>query len=229
MTHDRRFFSGMAAAALVTVVAGFAPTYFLRSVFDGPPLSPTLELHGALFTAWMVLFLVQALLVAAKRTDVHRRLGVAGAVLAIAMLVVGPIVAISAARRGVSVPGGPPPLQFLAIPLGDLVLFASLVGVGISLRRRSQVHKRLMLMATIGLLPPAIARLPYVGAAGPLAFFGLTDLFVAACLVYDRVILGRVHPGFLWGAIAVVASQPLRLAVSATPYWLRFAEWLTRG
>jgi FtsH-binding integral membrane protein len=229
VTHDRRFFSGMAAAGLVTVVAGFAPTYFLSGLFEGPPLSPTLHLHGALFTAWMVLFLVQALLVAAKRTDVHRRLGVAGAVLAVAMLLVGPIVAISAARRGVSVPGGPPPLQFLAIPLGDLVLFASLVGVGISLRRRSQVHKRLMLMATIGLLPPAIARLPYVGAAGPLAFFGLTDLFVAACLVYDRVTLGRVHPAFLWGAIAVVASQPLRLAVSATPCWLRFAEWLTRG
>lgn len=229
VTRDRRFFSGMAAVALVTVIAGFAPTYFLKGLFEGPPLSPALHLHGALFAAWMVLFLVQALLVAAKRTDIHRRLGIAGAVLAVAMPVVGMVVATSAAKRGVTIPGGPPPLQFLAIPLGDLVLFASLVGVGLALRRQSPIHKRLMLMATIGLLPPAIARLPHVGAAGPLAFFGLTDLFVVACLVYDRVTRGRVHPAFLWGGLAVVVSQPLRLAISATPYWLRFAEWLTRA
>jgi hypothetical protein len=229
LKRDRWFFSGMALAALVTVVAGFAPTYFLRGRSEGLPLSPLLHVHGAMFTSWMVLVLVQALLVAVNRTDVHRRLGVAGGALALTMPVVGMAVAIAAAKNGVTVPGGPPPLQFLAIPVGDLVVFASLVAAGLALRRRTELHKRLMLMATIGLLTPAIARLPLVGAAGPLAFFGLTDLFVAACLVYDRVTAGRVSPAFLWGGLALVASQPLRLAVSVTPVWLRIAEWLTRG
>ena len=84
MTSDRKFFSGMALAALLTVVAGFAPSYFFKSHFGGPQLAPLLHVHGALFTAWMVLFLAQALLVTARRTDLHRRLGVAGFLLAVA-------------------------------------------------------------------------------------------------------------------------------------------------
>ena len=85
MTRDRRFFSGMALAMLVTVVVGFAPSYVLKAYFDAPALSPLVHLHGALFTTWMVLFLVQALLVAAQRTPLHRRLGVLGGVLLTAM------------------------------------------------------------------------------------------------------------------------------------------------
>jgi hypothetical protein len=227
MTRDRKFFSGMALAMLLTVVVGFAPSYFLRSHFDAPALSPFLHVHGALFTSWMVLFLVQALLVATQRTPLHRRVGVVGGLLAVAMPLVGAVVAIRAAKRGGALPGEPPPLVALAIPLGDLVVFSTLVGAGLALRRHREVHKRLMLLATIGLLPPAIGRIPL--AASPLAYFGLTDLFVGACLVYDRVTEGRVSRAFLWGGLFLVASQPLRLAIAVTPYWLAFAGWLTRA
>jgi hypothetical protein len=217
----------MALAMLLTVVIGFAPSYFLRTHFGAAALSPLLHVHGALFTAWMVLFLVQALLVAGQRTSLHRRLGVVGGVMAVAMPLLGAVVAISAARRGVTAPGDPPPLVALAIPLGDLVVFSTLVGTGLALRRHREVHKRLMLLATIGLLPPAIGRIPLLGA--PLAYFGLTDLFVGACLAYDRVTEGRFSRAFLWGGLFVVASQPLRLAIANTPYWLAFAGWLTRA
>jgi hypothetical protein len=219
----------MALAALLTVVAGFGPSYFFKAHFGGPELPPLLHVHGALFTAWMVLFLTQALLVAGRRTDLHRRLGVAGGLLAVAMPLVGAVVAIGAAKRGATPPGGPPPLVFLAVPLGDLVVFSTLVAAGLSLRRRSEIHKRLMLLATIGLLPPAIGRLPYLSDAGPLVYFGLTDLFVAACLVYDRITLGLFSRAFLWGGLFLVASQPLRLLVASTSAWLAFASWLTRG
>ena len=229
MTHDRKFFSGMALAALLTVVAGFAPSYFLKTHFGSPALSPLLHVHGALFTSWMVLFLVQALLVAVKRTDLHRRLGLAAGLVAVAMPLVGVVVAIDAARRGVTPPGGPPPLVFLSVRLGDLVVFSSLVATGFAFRRQSDIHKRLMLLATIGLLTPAIARMPLISGGGPLVYFGLTDVFVAACLVYDRVTLGRFSRAFLWGGLFLVASQPLRLAIAFTPAWHAFAGWLTRG
>ncbi len=229
MTRDRKFFSGMALASLLTVVAGFAPSYFLKGHFGGPTLSPLLHAHGALFTAWMVLFLVQSLLVAAKRTDLHRRLGFAAGLVAVAMPLLGAAVAIDAARRGVSPLGAPSPLVFLAIPLGDIVVFSTLVAAGFAFRRRSEIHKRLMLLATIGLLTPAIARMPLISGGGPLVYFGLTDLFVAACLVYDRVTLGRFSRAFLWGGLFLVVSQPLRLAIALTPAWHAFAGWLTRG
>jgi hypothetical protein len=225
---ERRFFTGMAVAAAVTVFAGFAPTYFLKSVSGGPALAPLLHVHGILFTCWIALFVTQVLLVGAKRTDIHRRLGVAGALLAVAMVAIGFATAVGAAGRGIAPPGGPPPLVFLVVPLADLVVFSGLVATGLYLRRRIETHKRLMLLATIGLLTPAIARLPFLAGGGPLAYFGLTDLFVVACLVHDRIGRGRVHPAFAWGGLGLVLSQPLRLLIGGTPAWLALAGWLTR-
>src|SRR5437667_31131 len=98
--RDRRFFTGMALAAAVAVFVGFAPTYYLKGAFATPGLRPLFHLHGALFTSWIVLLLVQTVLVAARRVDIHRRLGVAGGVLAATMIVVGLTAAIDALRRG---------------------------------------------------------------------------------------------------------------------------------
>jgi hypothetical protein len=226
--HDRWFFTGMAMAAVLTIFIGFAPSYYLKGVFGAPPISTFLHLHGILFTSWILLFLTQTLLIAARRTDVHRRLGLVGASLAVLMSVIGVLAAMGAARRGFTPPGGPPPLMFLAIPLGDIAVFASLVGAALYLRRRSQTHKRLMLLGTIALLTPALARMPFIGSGGPLAFFGATDLFVVACLAYDRLVHGRVHPAFLWGGLFFILSQPLRLAIAGTDTWGSFAQWLIR-
>jgi len=232
--RDRRFFTGMAVAAMLTVFAGFAPSYYLKVVLGRPgisgllTLSPLLHLHGFVLTSWFVLFLVQTRLVAARRIDIHRRLGVAGGVLAALMVVAGLTAAVDSARRGFTPPGGPPPLVFMAIPLADMAIFSTLVAAGIWFRRRADIHKRLMLTSTISLLTPAIARLPGVLMAGPLAFFALTDMFVVACLVYDRVTRGRVHPAFWWGGGLLLASQIGRLAISGTAAWLAFATWLTR-
>ena len=232
--RDRRFFTGMALAAMLTVFAGFAPSYYLKTVFGRPgvsgepTLSPLLHVHGLVFTSWLVLFLVQTRLVAARRLAVHRRLGYAALLVAVAMVAIGFAAAVDAARRGASPPGGPPPLVFLVIPLSDLVVFAGLVGAAVWYRRRGDVHKRLMLLSTISILTPAIARLPGVVAGGPLVFFALTDLFAVVCLVYDRVTRGRVHPAFWWGAGLLLASQMGRLAVAGTSAWLALATWLTR-
>jgi uncharacterized membrane protein YozB (DUF420 family) len=226
--RDRWFFSGMAVAALLTVLTGFAPTYYLRGAFGSPPLSTLVHFHGILFTSWMLLFLTQTSLIAAGRAHVHRRLGVAGGVLAVLMLVVGYLTAVEAARRGVTPPGGRPPLVFLSVPIGTLVVFAILVGSGLYNRRRSDTHKRLMLLATIALLTPAIARMRFIGEGGPPVAITGTCLFVVACLIYDRAAHGRVHPAFLWGGLFVMLSLPFRFAIGRTGTWLSFAEWLTR-
>jgi hypothetical protein len=226
--RDRLFFSGMAVAAAIVIFAGFAPTYYLKAAFGAPELSPLLHTHGLIFTSWIVLFVVQARLIAGRRTPLHRRLGVLGGLLAVAMLIVGTMAAIASARRGFTPPGGPPPLTFLIIPLGDLLVFGVLVSAALYVRRQSQTHKRLMLLATLALLTPAIARLPGIAAAGPPAFWGLTDLFIVGCFVYDRVTIGRIHPAFKWGGLFVLVMQPMRLILGGTAPWLEFAGWLTR-
>ena len=226
--RERWFYVGMSIAILITVFAGFAPTYYLRPYFNTSPLMPLLHLHGFVFTSWVLLFIVQVGLVATHRTNIHRRLGIAGGVIAVLMILVGVSTAVIRARQGATPPGGPSPLAFLVVPLGDMLVFAVLVGAGFYFRRRPDVHKRLMMLATIGILAAAIARLPFaIMQAGPIAFFGLTDVFVLVCIVYDLVTLRRIHRATALAALLIVASQPLRLVIGGTQAWLQFATWLT--
>lgn len=231
--RERRFFTGLVAAIALTNFLGFGRTYFLRFAFGEPTgifghaMNPVNHLHGILFTSFIVLLVVQVRLIAKQRTDLHRRLGVFGGVLAVAMVVVGVATAIASARRGFP-PVGPPPLSFVAVPLTDLVVFATLFAAGLYFRNRSETHKRLIVLAAIGIVTPAIARLPLVFAGGPPVFFGLTDLFIVALAIFDRRLNGRVHPATKWGGLFIVVSQPLRLVISMTPAWVAFATWLTR-
>jgi hypothetical protein len=230
--HDRtiehRFFTAMAIAICITVLAGFARTYFLRAYFDSPPIPPLLHLHGFMFSTWIALYLAQTSLVAADRVRVHRRLGVAGGVLAAVLVLVGVATAIVRVRQGAAPPGGPPPLVFLVVPLSDMVLFAGLLGAGLYYRRRMAVHKRLMLLATVSLLAAPVARLPFGFLRGNiLAVFAITDVFVVALVAYDLAMYRRIHRATAWGGFALVASQPLRLMLGGTAVWLAFAGWLT--
>lgn len=223
---DHRFYTWAALAAAAIVFVGFARTYYLKGVYGGPALTGLVHVHGAVMTTWVLLFIAQVSLVAARRTDIHRRLGVFGAVWACVMVVVGATTAIVAAKKGVS--PGPPPLVFLVIPLGDLVVFSSLVGAGVWFRKRPDVHRRIMLLAFVGILTAAIARIPIelIRTGGPLVFFGLTDLLVLACVAFDTVRSRRLHPAFAWGASFIIASHPLRLMLGGTSAWMSFATWL---
>lgn len=226
--RERWFYISMSIAAVITVFAGFAPTYYLRPYFNTAPLMPLLHLHGLVFTSWLALFLVQTTLVAAHRTDIHRRLGILGGVIAALMVVIGLTTAVIRASQGATPVPGVSPLSFLVVPLGDMFVFAILVGAGFYYRRRPDVHKRLMMLATVSILAAAIARLPFaIMQAGPPAFFGITDVFVLACISYDLITLKRVHRATALAGLLIVASQPLRLMLGGTHTWLAFAGWLT--
>ena len=223
---ERRLYTGAALLALLIVFAGFARTYYLKGAYGTPDLSVLVHMHGFVMTAWVTLFLVQVRLVATGRTDLHRRLGVIGAALAILLVIVGMITAITAARNGVT--PGPPPLVFLAIPIGDMAVFTILITAAILYRRRADFHKRLMLLATLSILTAAIARIPVdvLHSGGLPAFFGTTDLVILACIAFDTVKNRRLHPAFAAGLVLVIASQAARFLIAGTPQWQRFAGWL---
>lgn len=216
MQISERFYLWMAGALALTAFAGFAPTYFLRPVFaPAAPLTPLMHVHGALFSAWVALLVVQASLVAARRTDVHRRLGIAGAVLAAAMIPAGILLALESARRGLA-PQGLDPLTFAAVPLGSVVMFAAFAGAGLANRRRPAVHRRLMILATVAIITPALARL--VGRR-PTVALALTPLFVLAAIAYDYRRERRLHPVYLWGGLVILLSGPVRIAIGRTDAW----------
>lgn len=223
---ERRFFAAAALVAALVAFVGFAPTYYLKGFFGTPALPGLVHLHGLVMTLWIVLFLAQVGLVAARRTDLHRRLGVAGAVLAAVVVVVGIATAIEGAKRGVT--PGPPPTVFMAIPIAVVLVFGAFVGTAIAMRRRSDWHKRLMLLGSIAVLTPAIARLPIgaLHAGGILAFMGVTDLFAIACVAVDTVRNRRLHPAFGWGALFLLLSHPAMLLLAGSGWWQAIATRL---
>jgi hypothetical protein len=232
--YDRMFYSGTALVLALIVFVGFAPTFYLRRYFGAPvsitgltALSPLTQIHGFVFSAWVVLFVIQTRLVASRHLALHRRLGVAGVVLAAAMVLVGLPTAFAAAARG-SAPPGMDAKVFLVVPVFDLLLFAGFVTAAVVRRRDKETHKRLMLLGYTSILPAAVGRLPGVIALGPPGLFGLSFLPAVAGAAYDYWSRGRVTPIYWWGIALLYLSIPLRLAVAATPPWRAFAEFVTR-
>jgi len=218
----------------LTTFAGFAPTFYLRSLFGAPvsltgltTITPVVMAHGLVFTAWVVLFVVQTSLIASRNVAMHRKLGVGGIVLAAVMVAVGLPTAFAAAARG-SAPAGMEPLVFLVVPVFDLMIFAAFFVAAVARRREKEVHKRLMLLAYCSIIPAAVGRIPGVVALGPGGLFGLAFLPAVAGAIYDRWSRGRVTPIYWWGIAILYLSIPGRLAVSATPAWHAFADFVTR-
>jgi hypothetical protein len=235
---EGRFYIVMALAAVVIAIAGFGPAV-VDTASRKAPLTLAVGVHGVVFGAWLLLFLTQTLLVPKGRIAVHRRLGYAGAGLAVLMVVSGYATAIAMARRGYDLSGdligaGGNPLELLAFQLGDLVSFSILVAAAVLLRHRSDVHKRLMLLATVGALMPAalahiIGHSPFLrGINAPIILIPLITLLFAGA-VHDRLSWGRIHPVSLWVALAMLVWANLRaVVIGPSDTWHEFAAWLIR-
>jgi hypothetical protein len=218
----RIFYVATAVAVLASVFVGFAPTFYLRAAARGP-LPALVVAHGTVFSAWVLLFLAQTTLVASGRLDLHRRLGLLGAALAVAVFSLGLATALAATRRAYGA-GSPGALPFLALPFGDMALFGGFVSAGLLLRHRPETHKRLLMLATVALLSAAFARFPpRLTYGGPFAFGGI-DAFVVALLAYDLATRRRPHPVSLWGGLTLVTVERLRILVSHSAAWLALAK-----
>ena len=230
------FYAGMGCLAIAFTIAGFAPG-LIDTQARLAPLTPVLAIHGAVFFAWLLLFLAQTMLIQAGKIAVHRRLGMSSAILAAAMVVLGYWITIAMARRGYDLSGDlaarSDPAAAIAFPLLDIAMFASLYVAACLFRRQPAVHKRLMLLAVVaGLMPASVTHL-----LGHFSFFQdklfltpvLVGAFLAASAAYDRIALHRIHPVSLWVPLFVFALENVYFAVVIpSRAWHAFAAKLMR-
>ena len=223
---DHWFFSGTAVLMLVTVFVGFAPTYYLAGIFRAPLPSPIIHVHGALFSCWLLLLIMQTSFVSTHRVDLHRRLGLFGFLLASAMFVVGILAATDRLARGATPPSFDP-YFFYIIPLTDMLIFATLIFFAYRSRLDSPAHKRLIYVATTGLLIAAIARWPltYVHRNAPRAAL-LSYVFLLLLIAYDYWSTRKIHRATLWASGFLIVVQTIRLPIGNTAAWHSFAAWV---
>ncbi len=223
---EHLFFSGMALVILWVVFYGFARTYFLAGVFRAHLPSLLVHIHGAAFTLWVLLLVTQASLVSAGRVDVHRRLGIAGFLLACAMVVLGVLTATAALARGVALPGMDAK-TFYAVPMLDMLLFATLIFFAFRARSRPAAHKRIILIATIALTPAAFTRWPSAHLNAQVAFlFTYVLLFFLAA--YDLWSMRRIHRATAWAGGFLIFVGQMSLVIGGTVAWHAFASWAQR-
>jgi hypothetical protein len=224
--YDHFFFSSMALLMLVTVFVGFAPTYYLAGVFRAPLPSFIIHLHGAAFSAWILLLITQTSLVAAGRTDIHRRLGIAGFLLACAMVILGILAATDSLVREAG-PVGRDPKFFYIIPLSNILVFAVLIFFAFRARFNPASHKRLILIGTMGLLVAAIARWPFAmvhrhaDVAGRVSY-----VFLAFMVAYDFWSTRKIHRATLWAGVFLISVEQVAPFLGRTAGWHSFAGWI---
>src|SRR4051812_19317883 len=208
--RERRFYLITALLFTIIVLIGFGRTFYLKAFFDAPPLASYLvEIHAALMTTWVILFISQVYLIRSKSIRLHQRLGFAAIGLAILMIASGFFTAIAAAKNGAaSFPPDISRMSFLVVPIFDLIVFACLFGAAVYFRKRAADHKRLMLLTAINFLPPALARFPINGvqALGPLFFFGISTALAIFAIVYDRMQNGKFNRALIYGSLFLIVS-----------------------
>ncbi len=223
--YDHVFFSAMALLLLGSVFLGFAHSYYLAGMFHAPLPSAIIHVHGALFSSWILFLLAQTTLVAAGRTDVHRRIGIAGFLLACLMVIVGVWAGTNALARNFA-PPGVDAKTFYVIPITDMLVFAVLVFFAYRARFDSAAHKRIIIIATVALMIAAIARWPFPLLLGnPLAAALVSYQFVLMLMAYDLWSTHKIHRATIWASVFLIFVQQIRFPIAQTAAWHAFATW----
>ena len=110
---------------------------------------------------------------------------------------------------------------------GTSLMFLVLVGIALYLRRRPEIHKRVMVLASCSILLPAIGRIPFLfDTVGFWGLVAITEVPPLACILYDTIKHRRLHPAFGWGGAVLLLSFPAFMLIGASDSWLKFLSWL---
>jgi hypothetical protein len=223
---EQIFFPFMALLIIAAVLLGFSRTFFLAPLYNYHLPNLLVAVHGVVFASWIALFAIQTSLVAVGRVDLHKKLGLLGAILVGLVFVMAYAVMLEGLHRGFA-DSEKNQAQIIALDVvGINVSFAMWVA-GLLLRRNPASHKRLMLYGTIGMTGPAIARWPFAAIASNPPLVGIVlQCFGVAVIVFDLLTTRRVKCATWVGAATLFLVPLIAVPMSATPFWHHLLAWL---
>ena len=226
---DHLFFFSLSLLLTLAAVAGFAKTYFFAGLLRAKLPSSLIHIHGVVFTCWFVVLLCQAGLASAGRVDWHRRLGVAGMGIACLMLPIGFLATAEFLTRMASQPGM---LMSSIMPFTELFGFGVLTVTAFLYRKRPEIHKRLIMLATISIIGAAVGRMEFLpdwhlrGIAALRLFWAYTYVFLVPLAAFDIFSLRKLHRATIWGGAFLITLHQVALLISTTGLWHGFAHWV---
>jgi len=228
VTAPRRLYVGIAVLAIAIAAVGFWPTYFGPLLAGGVDKPAIIHFHAAVYVGWLAIFLTQVAFAATGRLALHMKLGRfaigygvlvvgAGLLAAFGMFVLrvraGEVAAAQAALLG---------------PLLDMLVFVPVFAAAVYYRRKPELHKRLMIVATTALLIAAVGRMPFLGQPRNLLLVHLiwaTPILLA--MAHDVWRQRRVHPVYVFGVAVLVLEGPVvRALVRGSQQWRDLSGWL---
>lgn len=230
MRARSRFFLGFALVALAAAMVGFFTTFtrpVWRGEFHGPIMA---HVHGAFLTAWLLLFLMQSLLVQSGRVSRHRVLGWTGLALVPGVVFTTMAMGVHALRRDVAAGGGATEVSLLVGAFTSPLIFAALFAAAVAWRRRPDVHKRLMFLATAVIIWPAFFRFRHYFPSVPRPdiwfAFVLPQVPILLAMLHDKWTEARVHVVYRTAGLAVIAEAGAELWLFDGPGWRVLAGWM---
>ena len=236
---ERMFYFLSACLLLLIVLIGFRQFYMRGRASDGGPVTqailPLVILHGVAMSSWIVLFVVQSTLIVRGNRKLHMSLGVAGAVLAAFLVIVGLTTAIASVHYN---PDSYKAIwgarRFLSLMLANILGFAIMAAIGLKYRRRPEIHRPMMFLATLFVAGPAgLFRIPALNGPVLAAIHSIFATWVpmlvlGALLVLLKWLITRSWDKyFAAGYVGIVLSCVLQVIVSNTGLWYRVAGLVT--
>lgn len=227
-----KLYVGVALLISAIVFVGFSPSFY-GTFIEGTAHPWIIHVHAAVYVGWLALLIVQAVLAARGQIAAHRKVGNFGIAYGALVWVLGLIVSVALPVINVHTGAWPPERaeRFLAVPLGDMVLFGGFFGAAVAYRGRPEIHKRLIVLAAVAVMFAAVGRA--TTAVGTL--LGDPDTFgrvprlalwyspVLVAMAHDLVTKRRIHPVY-WIGVAAMAVAFLRLPFSETEQWRSVAR-----
>ncbi len=238
MKSERYFYSTASGLFLVLMLIGFHSFYLHGRGFEGRPINPHIivldAVHGTAIALWFVLFFVQALLIAMRSRKLHMVLGWASVVLGPVVAGLGTAVAIESVRM--TDPEfhffGMLYSRFLLVMLAEMALFAGFLMAGVVMRKKPRIHRNMMLMASLAILPGATSRietlLSIFGTTGWMGLFGATCFIGVSLFLVRWTIARRLDVGFAWGIAIWVTTFTVSMHLALTPTWDHMAAVILR-
>jgi len=221
---SKYFYFCMSLVLATIVVAGFSQSVNQNLFHATVPRPLILWIHGAAFSLWILFFIFQSSLVRLRKVSWHRFFGWFGAGLATAMVVLGFTTAVVMTRFDIHQLHETGVDSFIAIPFCDMVVFGTLIALAIYWRKKPELHRRLIFVASCQLMDAPLGRFEYVFDHS--LFYPLLDVLILLGVGRDLLVDGRMNKVYRYALLFVITGQCLAMYLyQANPgVWQRFTH-----